>query len=201
MWKTLLLVALLFGCSTTAYSPGSLHVKFSYTSTQGYSDHDRAKLSTALKLLSWTVNSSQFQENFLAAHFTETGGLSNRQILDKFAAGLSKINPNSYELRFIKFNENSDIIGFVLFPLPSNKIFQNEKYFTRSAIAVAENVIHEAMHLIGFDHVNTKRMYTSVPYLAGDIFIQTLLELDPKDFGASLDSAAVSWIEMKARQQ
>jgi hypothetical protein len=146
-------------------------VEFRVTQSHFYTQRDQKLLAKAIPLLNKTVNSPEFQERFLAANFTETNGLTNRQVLKVLLNGLDKAH--HVDLRLIEYyNSDSDVIGFVRYDIPGT-IFQNRHYMWNE-YAMASNLLHESLHLLGFDHLDEKQLYSTVPYRAQQIFLEVV---------------------------
>jgi len=109
----------------------------------------------ANKLLASTC----FKDMLREMRFTETRGLKNEEIYDYLRAKPIKLNVQVYSGNFIE-NDILGVIGFFT-PLYPEYIFQNRHYIVNSYEA-APNILHEAMHLMGFRHNGA--LESSVPY-------------------------------------
>lgn len=144
-------------------------VLFKIAQTYDYTKEDRAMLDKAFVLLNTTVNSDDFQQNFLNAHFTETQGKTNREILRDLLLGLD--NAGHIDLIMVEYdNPKSEIIGYMYENVPQI-VYQNHKYMLNEYV-MASNVLHETMHHLGYEHEKAWR--TSVPYKAQEVFLVTL---------------------------
>jgi hypothetical protein len=107
--------------------------------------------------------------------FHENDGLTNEEIYQKIidaAEVLDNRDPDSImEIELELFEYSSKTIGYT-YP-DTKRIWINKKYFSTYSIQqVANNLMHEWMHKLGFNHGanwDERRDY-SVPYAVGNIF-------------------------------
>lgn len=147
----------------------------------------RAKAEEARSLLQSTVNSQRFQAAVLKSSFLDVrlmkpdgstlSGLSNQQILNlivygtesgTFADGVIGLNIALYNKLF------SSAIGWT--DDENGVIHTHQKFFNGAEpIEIAGHWLHEWTHLAGFrhDYARTARRDRSVPYLIGELLIQS----------------------------
>jgi hypothetical protein len=143
----------------------------------GFNEKQEAKIHKAIELIKKIVISEEFKNKILTKEykgkkrFVDNKGLSNLQIYNKILEASEKFNPeknNCMDLELELIFENSKIIGYT-YPTV-NRIFINRKYFQKFTPAqVADNLFHEWLHKIGFDHdlKHSADRTHSVPYAIG----------------------------------
>jgi len=154
--------------------------------------YDKAKITSALKIVELVINSDEFKNKVLAHQFKgqtqyhENEGLSNLEIYQKIMTGEEDLIPGidhimNYDLALYRTkNPWSSVKGYTN---PGKlRIYINKKFFRRSSyscIDVASNLVHEWLHKLGFGHDfnhNADRPFT-VPYAIGDIAYEVGMEL------------------------
>lgn len=149
--------------------------------TFGFSRSQDEKVQRAAQLIRRIVASEEFKQKVLnytfqgKKQFNDNAGLSNRQIYQKILegsekmTGLGKNSTMDLELELYTDHE-SNTIGYTYPNIV--RVFMNRKYFNKfRPYEVADNMMHEWLHKIGFDHevkVTPERRH-SVPYAIGYI--------------------------------
>lgn len=145
----------------------------------GFNDEEVEKMGLALALIKKVVKSEEFKSHILNYRykkkmtFNDNQGLSNEQIYQKILDGSETLNPGNnkrMDLEVELYEEASKTIGYT-YPNVT-KVWVNKKYFSKyTPVQVADNLFHEWLHKIGFDHAvewNSDRKHT-VPYAIGYI--------------------------------
>ena len=140
------------------------------------SDH-KIKIHQAIKLIKKVVALPEFKKRIInhtyggQKTFVDNKGLTNEQIYDLILAGAEVLIPDKnskMDLELELYQENNTTIGYT-YPY-TTKIWINAKYFNKyTPVQVADNLFHEWLHKLGFDHSLTyhqARNY-SVPYAIG----------------------------------
>ncbi len=144
----------------------------------GFSAIEQLKFLRATKLLLHVVNSGEFQKWFLQSElkFTErtAGGktYSNQELYDYIVSGSDQLDVNK------DFDIDIDVTLYTpRWPLSkvcgytnpgTRRTWINERFFAKyDFAAIANNIIHEYCHKLGFDHF--KDWDTSVPYQVGNM--------------------------------
>ncbi len=151
------------------------------TNLLGFSEAEQRKIHQASGLIKRIVGSEEFRDAILnhtwrgKKAFSDSQGLSNEEIYKKIIEG-SELQtghgPNfTMDLEIELYTDmNSFTIGYTY---PSiMRIYMNKKYLSKfAAHQVADNMMHEWLHKLGFNHSvkkNPERKY-SVPYAIGYI--------------------------------
>lgn len=136
-----------------------------------------AKMLTAVALIKKVVASDEFRDRILNHEyegkkcFKDNLGLTNAQIYQKILNASETLNPgnnNAMDVELELYFEPANTIGHTY---PNVKqIWMNTKYYDKfSPVYITDNLFHEWLHKIGFDHEvkfsNTRRF--SVPYAIG----------------------------------
>ena len=143
-----------------------------------FADHQKEKVRSAVALIKKVITSEEFRERVLnhtvagKKTFIDNLGMSNEEIYKKIAEGAEIMGDTSknatMNVELELFHSPTKTIGYT-YP-DTNRIWINTKYFdTYTVIKVADNLMHEWMHKLGFDHAKTysvSRNY-SVPYAIG----------------------------------
>lgn len=142
-----------------------------------FSDEQKEKLIKATEIIKRVVASREFREGILnhtwqgKKQFVDSQGLTNAQIYSKILhASESYLDEknNTLDVELELFFEPTKTIGYTY---PNTKrIWMNKKYFdTYTAIQVSDNLFHEWLHKIGFDHSLSwsQERDHSVPYAIG----------------------------------
>ncbi len=137
------------------------------------------KIYAAADLIKKVVATDEFKNKILnhvfkgKKTFANNGRLSNAQIYKKILEGSEKLNPgnnNAMDLELELYSDQSTVVGYTL---PSTlRVWMNTKYFNaNNAYKVTDNMMHEWLHKIGFDHDfdSTAARPYSVPYAVGYI--------------------------------
>ncbi len=161
-------------------APAMAHSFRVNASTTNFDATQAAKIQKAAALIEKVVASDEFRHEVLThtyngkTEFVDNRGYSNAQIYQLILNGKEKMlsfgNDNVMELELELYNDATTTIGYT-FP-DVVRIFMNTKYFNSfDATQVTDNMFHEWLHKIGFDHaVNyTPSRDHSVPYAIGYI--------------------------------
>lgn len=149
--------------------------------TFGFSRSQDEKVQAASALIRQIVASEEFKQKVLnytfqgKKQFFDNLGLTNEEIYQKIMegsekmTGLGKNATMDLELELYTDHE-SNTIGYTYPNIV--RVFMNRKYFNKfRPYEVADNMMHEWLHKIGFDHsvkVTPERRH-SVPYAIGYI--------------------------------
>lgn len=151
------------------------------TTLIGFSPRQEQKVHAASRILRKIIRSDEFRDEVLNHHFegkrafADNQGLSNEEIYRRILEGSENQTThgpnNTMDLELELYTDHDSItIGYTY---PSIvRIFMNRKYFNRfRPYQVADNMMHEWLHKIGFDHAvkNTSERAHSVPYAIGYI--------------------------------
>lgn len=143
-----------------------------------FSDEQKDKVLKAVALMKKIIMSDEFRERVLAhtvngkKTFVDNLGMTNEEIYKKISDGAELIGDTSknstMNVELELFHSATKTIGYT-YP-DTNRIWINTKYFQNyTVIKVADNLMHEWMHKLGFDHdkiYSVSRNY-SVPYAIG----------------------------------
>ncbi len=140
------------------------------------SDHVK-KIHHAITLIKKVILSEDFKKRVIShtvngeKTFVDNKGLSNEEIYQIIIEGSELIFPEKngrMDIELELYEQDNSTIGYT-YP-DTSRIWINQKYFQRySPVQVADNLFHEWLHKLGFDHsvkYTTKRSY-SVPYALG----------------------------------
>ncbi len=144
------------------------------------------KALKALRLIKNVIESEEFKARVLAHSyqgqrtFVDNQGLSNADIYHKILHG-------KFEVEVELYHQSNTTIGYT-YP-DTKRIWVNKKYFEAySPEQVADNLFHEWLHKIGFDHERTysdQRNY-SVPYALGYLMEELAAKIPSETSGARL---------------
>lgn len=153
----------------------------------GFNGTQTDKIEEAARLIKEVVASEEFKTRVLnhkykgKKRFVDNGGLTNAQIYQKLLEGSEKLNPgknNSMDLKLKVYTESNSVLGYTM---PSTlNIWMNTKYLNKNpSNMVAQNMMHEWLHKLGFKHDSKRtpsRPY-SVPYGIGYIIADMAAKL------------------------
>lgn len=136
------------------------------------------KIHKAVKLIKKVISSKEFRERVInyeyqgKRQFHDNGGLTNEQVYEVILAGAEQMGNtarnNIMDVELELYNQSTNTIGYTY---PNTvRIWMNRKYFDRyTPINVADNLMHEWMHKLGFEHstVWSESRDHSVPYAIG----------------------------------
>ena len=143
-----------------------------------FENDEKEKILAALNLIKKIITSKSFKERIHGYSFNgkkgfiDNQGLSNEEIYLKILEGAEIIGNtaknNQMDVELELYHQMTNTIGYTY---PNTKrIWINRKYFSRyTPIKVADNLMHEWMHKLGFTHSTTwsKERDHSVPYAIG----------------------------------
>ncbi len=138
------------------------------------------KLWHAVKLIQRVIRSAEFRRRVLnykfngEQKFNDSGGLTNDAIYNKIFEGVETIGgspgDNGMDVELELYHQATNTIGYT-YPT-AQRIWINTKYFSKySPVKVADNLMHEWMHKLGFTHDTawSPERDHSVPYAVGYI--------------------------------
>ncbi|MGE3610116.1 MAG: hypothetical protein AB7I27_11055 [Bacteriovoracaceae bacterium] len=164
--KSRMILFLLFINSHHAYSS----VFKASANLLNFNSEQEQKIFKALNLIQQIIPSAEFRDRVINKKFrgkkifVDNQGLTNEQIYQKIITSA----PMRLELKL--YNEESNTIGYTYPNII--RIYINEKYFNKFSIhEIADNLIHEWLHKIGFNHEfkYSESRDHSVPYSVGHI--------------------------------
>lgn len=142
-----------------------------------FNQQQQKKIKQALDLIKMVVGSSEFRDRILEHEFKgkkqffDNLGLTNEEIYQKIVDGAEIMNPEKnfkMDIELELYHEKTNTIGYT-YPHVV-RVWLNKKYFEKyTPVQVADNLFHEWMHKLGFDHDikhNPDRPF-SVPYAIG----------------------------------
>ena len=145
-------------------------LKVQLHSTTGFTNKEIEKLNSAIGLLVRVVNSFEFKLAVLNTPLERTNGLTNREVYNKIMSGQDKYgeSDNDLDIKITMYYSSKRVIGYTY--KGGLRSFINRRYFRIYGLdKIVENLIHEAMHNIGFTHKKRKYSLDSVPYAVGRI--------------------------------
>lgn len=183
MSKFFILIVFTFSISTQASIPSSQRLPSEALSfdTQvrliNFQQEQESKVYKALDLIRKVVASEEFRTRILnhtyqgKKTFINNNGLTNEEIYLKILEASETLTPgknNKMDIELELYHQKTKTIGYT-YPNVS-RIWINTKYFNKyNPVQVADNLFHEWMHKLGFDHevkYSKSRKY-SVPYAIG----------------------------------
>jgi hypothetical protein len=143
-----------------------------------FSPDQEEKVRKAVVIIKSIITSSEFKERVLnysyngSKKFFDNQGMSNEEIYQKILEGSEKMGNtaknNTMDVELELYHQKTTTIGYTY---PNTvRIWMNTKYFNKyTPIKVADNLMHEWMHKLGFTHATTwsKDRDHSVPYAIG----------------------------------
>lgn len=143
-----------------------------------FSQEEEAKIQKAVELIKNVIRLKEFKDRVLnytfegKKQFFDHGGLSNEEIYQKILEGAeqmgNKHKNNVMDVELELYTQATSTIGYTY---PNTvRIWMNKKYFNKyTPVNVADNLMHEWMHKIGFTHATTwsESRDHSVPYAIG----------------------------------
>jgi len=131
---------------------------------RGASNSEKKIIGDAVEYVRRVVYSNEFKDGVLQTQFTSTNGLTNEHILEKFITKSVTVNVEMYTGSFIENRvwktQGKDIGDGVVYA---------NRYFISSAFDLADLILHEVAHQLGFHHVSASES-TSVPYRMNQLF-------------------------------
>jgi hypothetical protein len=151
---------------------------------KGFNSAEQQKFKDACQLLENIIISDSFTKKVLATNFTESNGMSPRQILDLLLSGKdnhNQLSDNALNVYVNLYYQNTSTIGYTY----ANNIWTwiNRKFFSKMTPGeIAGNILHEYMHRLGFGHIRRwffkSKMLTTVPYQMGIIVEELAGEME-----------------------
>ena len=145
-----------------------------------FNSSEEDKIKKAVNLIKKVISSTEFRDRILnytykeKKQFVDNHGLNNEQIYSLILDGAEQMGNrrknNRMDVELELYHQVTSTIGYT-YPNTA-RIWINKKYFSRyTPIKVADNLMHEWMHKLGFSHDlswNQDRDH-SVPYAIGYI--------------------------------
>jgi hypothetical protein len=136
---------------------------------------EKQNIIQAVELLNKVLASETFHQKVLNREFTETEGLTNAQIYDKFREKAVVIDINVFTGSYVQ-NHVYRTVGYETVP----GVVNINRYFVSTPYQFADNIIHEAIgHSTGFSHLGLKS--SSIPYQLNGIFEECVKEMSLGD--------------------
>lgn len=142
-----------------------------------FPQEQEAKVHKAVELIKKVVTSEEFKQRVLSHSvdgkktYVDNKGYTNEQIYQLIIDGSETLIPEKngrMDVELELYQQSTNTIGYT-YPNTS-RIWVNTKYFNKyNPVQVADNLFHEWMHKLGFDHevkYSKSRNY-SVPYAIG----------------------------------
>lgn len=136
------------------------------------------KVKKAVEIIKKVISSVEFKDRILnyryngEKKFFDNNGHSNEQIYQMILEGAERMGNtaknNTMDVELELYHQKTNTIGYT-YP-NTTRIWINKKYFNKyTPIKVADNLMHEWMHKLGFGHSITwsKDRDHSVPYAVG----------------------------------
>lgn len=153
-----------------------------------FNSEQEEKVRKAVELIKKVIGSQAFRERVLnyeyrgKKEFIDNHGFSNEEVYQKILDGAEKMGNttknNTMDVELELYHQATKTIGYTY---PNTvRIWMNKKYFSRyTPIKVADNLMHEWMHKLGFTHdvVWSKDRDHSVPYAIGYIVEELAAEI------------------------
>lgn len=167
-------------CSIIFLLPISSHAFDVTLKLKGFNQEQEQKIFKAIGLIKKIVLSPDFKEAVISKSFNneftykDNAGLTNEEIYQKIMEGRELVGQNTeangiMDLELVLYRDDeSNTIGYT-YPHISH-VYINEKFLNRfEPYQVANNLFHEWLHKIGFDHSveKTPEREHSVPYALG----------------------------------
>lgn len=152
----------------------------------GFNTEQLAKLNEAAFRLEQVLNSEEFKQRILhhtykgQETFVDNRGYTNLQIYKTMMAGAEEWPKQTEANQIMDFSaqiyySSKNVIGYT--NQNTSTVYMNSRYFnTFTPDDVAENMVHEWTHKLGYDHsfyYNDARPH-SVPYAVGQIVSELL---------------------------
>lgn len=136
------------------------------------------KVRDAVHIIKKVITSKEFKERVLnyeykgSRKFVDNHGLSNEEIYNRILEGAEQMGNtsrnNMMNVELELYHQMTNTIGYTY---PNTvRIWINKKYFAKyTPVKVADNLMHEWMHKLGFTHATTwsHDRDHSVPYAIG----------------------------------
>lgn len=123
------------------------------------------EIKSGVFLLNTVFASQCFEREVLTGEFTETNDLNNQEIYNVFRSEITRLSIIMYMGSWTE-NYIWKTVGYIRQNIPDT-VFQN-RYFVKTEVDIARNLIHEIAHLKGFNHYAV--FASSVPYQMNHIW-------------------------------
>jgi len=137
-----------------------------------FTDKEKEKFMSAMMLGELVLNSWDFRMKMVSTTFTENNNMTGKQIWELICTGQDLFNTKEdHDIDVFVTMYDNFWTGTIGYTFPNTfKTWFNNKFFRKFDEAeILGNVIHEAMHNIGFGHNDYENRMTSVPYKVGHI--------------------------------
>lgn len=136
----------------------------------GFNAEQAAKHRTSQRMLETVVNSWEFRQELLSLVMTSTRGMTNAKIYNAIINGGETLSPeidNEADISVQAYRKWGRVVGYTL--ETTNRTWLNLNFFDGFSYAqIANNLFHEWLHKLGFDHVSANET-SSVPYAVGSL--------------------------------
>jgi hypothetical protein len=143
-----------------------------------FNEEQEEKVRKAIAIIRKIIVSEEFRDRVVnytyegKKTFVDNNGLTNEQVYETILKGAEKMGDtsenNTLNVELELYNSKTTTIGYT-YP-STTRIWMNTKYFDKyTPIKVSDNLMHEWMHKLGFNHAITwtsSRDHT-VPYAIG----------------------------------
>lgn len=127
-------------------------------------EQERQMCVGAIIIVRDILASAFFKEEILAASFTNTNGMTNLQIYNKYIYSKLIVNIHMFYGSWYQ-NHVARTIGY---DTPGDEYVNANRYFVQDSVTLASLVMHETAHALGWSHASSTE-YTSVPYMMNKI--------------------------------
>jgi hypothetical protein len=197
MTRTISLFSLLvFFSTTSAFSditPSVPTEALNFTADiylANFSSTQEEKVKKAVDIIKKVIASSEFRDRVMnyqyngEKRFFDNHDLSNEEVYQKIIDGAEKMGNtaknHTMDVELELYNQATTTIGYTY---PNTvRIWMNTKYFNKyTPIKVADNLMHEWMHKLGFTHAMSwsKDRDHSVPYAIGYLLEELAGKMNP----------------------
>ena len=133
--------------------------------TEGLIVGELPMIMDAIKKVNTVVKSTVFRNEMIASRFTETEGLTNQEIYDKFTKSKITVNVSMFTGSW----RQNHVYRTVGFDDEGDDFVHANRYFVDDSSTLASLILHEIAHSLGFSH-SSSTDYTSVPYMMNSIY-------------------------------
>jgi hypothetical protein len=154
-----------------------------------FNSQQEEKIKHAVAIIKKVIALKEFRDRILnftykgVNNFFDNEGMTNTEVYQKLLEGAERIGNtsknNTLNVELELYHQSTNTIGYT-YPNTA-RIWMNTKYFNKyTPVKVADNLMHEWMHKIGFTHAVrwSKDRDHSVPYAVGYL-IEELAEKLP----------------------
>lgn len=137
-----------------------------------FTEAEKKKFLSAVHYGAQVLNSLEFKERVCSSTFAENRQMSGTQIWELICTGKDLYNESSdSDIDVFVTMYHNFWTGTVGYTFPNTfKTWINRQFFSSfDESGIFGNVLHEAMHNFGFDHIDADTIYETVPYKVGYI--------------------------------